>query len=195
MTGRTQHALHNGRYDYLPASGDKNTTALDNQLRTRVISPAQPQQPDYFRRTFNQQSHIALDNQLQNNVFAQLQLGYLDDTALDNQLQTRAIPLAQSQLDSIVMPLTSASAEYHNTSATWLYKTWKISVVNWISYIGCQLHKKKVFSSPFRKKRYNDFALVQEGRFSRLGPLLFADSGPSEEFVWLARGKNYGFFA
>jgi hypothetical protein len=63
------------------------------------------------------------------------------------------------------------------------------------SYIGCQLHKKKVFSSPFRKKRYNDFALVQEGRFSRLGPLLFADSGPSEEFVWLARGKNYGFFA
>lgn len=173
MTGRTQHAPHNGRYDYLPASGDKNTTALDNQLRTRVISPAQPQQPDYFRRTFNQQSHIALDNQL----------------------QTRAIPLAQSQLDSIVMPLTSASAEYHNTSATLVIQDLENFSRQLDSYIGCQLHKKKVFSSPFRKKRYNDFALVQEGRFSRLGPLLFADSGPSEEFVWLARGKNYGFFA
>jgi hypothetical protein len=130
--------------------------SLHNQPHRSIFSLPQPQAGvDDFPHIFDdQQSFAPLDSQLQSGILpAQLQSGYFENLShqqisaafINSGSNTLSNPahFPNEQSSSIVIPLTPASAEYHNTSTALVIQDPR-KPSRQTSCIGCRVQKIKV---------------------------------------------------
>jgi len=145
--------------DYLNHN-QQSLASLDDQLQNRAILPASHIFDDLQSKSIlpasymfdDQQSLATLNDQLQSRTIlpAQPQSDYLRSNILQSQSNPEHV--LNEQPSSIVIPLTPASAEYHNTDTALVIQDLGKLNRRQNPCIGCRLQKKKVFYLPLRQE-------------------------------------------